>query len=128
MSSPPNWEAVCSARKDAQLASIPRDWIIQLPPDTKTNVLDVPLHSGLLSQKELEITEVTDVQTLLKKLHSAEWSSVEVTTAFYKRAIIAQQLVRPCMTSFLVLRSRLSQDQLPNRNIRGSCLGSRSRT
>jgi amidase len=95
MSSPQNWEAVCSARKDAQIASIPRNWIIQLPPNTQTNVLDVPLHSDLLTPKELEITEVTDIQTLLDKLHSAEWSSVEVTTAFYKRAIIAHQLVRP---------------------------------
>lgn len=97
MSSPQNWEAVCSARKDAQFASIPRDWVIQLPPDTQTNVMDVPLRYGLLTPKELEITEVIDVQTLLNKLHSAEWSSVEVTTAFYKRAIIAQQLVRPLL-------------------------------
>lgn len=95
MSSLQNWEAVCSARKDAQFASIPRDWVIPLPPDTQTNVIDVPLHSGLLTAKELEITEVTDVLTLLNKLHLAEWSSVEVTTAFYKRAIIAQQVVRP---------------------------------
>jgi len=95
MSSRPEWEAVCSARKDAQFASIPREWIIQLPTETQTNVLDVPFNSGLLTPTELEITETTDVQSLLDKLHSAEWSSVEVTLAFYKRAIIAQQLVRP---------------------------------
>lgn len=103
MSSPPNWQAVCAARKEAQLASIPRDWIIQLPPDTQTNVLDVPLHSQLLTPKELEITEI-DIQTLLNKLHSAEWSSVEVTTAFYKRAIIAQQLTN-CLTEIFVDRA-----------------------
>jgi amidase len=90
----PHWKAVCIARKEAQFASIPRDWIIQLPPDTQNNVLDVPLNSGLLTAKELNITEVTDVQILLRKLHSAEWSSVEVTTAYYKRAVIAHQLVR----------------------------------
>jgi amidase len=33
-----------------------------------------------------------DVEVLLKKLSSAEWSAVEVTTAYYKRAIVAQQL------------------------------------
>jgi amidase len=88
-----DWKDICSARKDAQYAAIPREWIIELPPDTQTNVLDVPLRAGLLAPKELDITETTNVQTLLSKLHSAEWSSVEATTAFYKRAIIAQQLV-----------------------------------
>lgn len=56
--------------------------------------MDVPISCGLLSPREVEITETTDVGILLEKLASAEWSSVEVTTAFYKRAIIAHQLVR----------------------------------
>ena len=115
MSTPANWESVCSTRKAAQIASIPRDWIFRLPSASQSNVLDVPLHSDLLTPKELEITEVTDVQALLQKLHSAEWSSAEVTTAFYKRAIIAQQLVRPYhVTSFSMCSPGFTQDELPD--------------
>ncbi|KAI0812796.1 general amidase [Irpex lacteus] len=73
-------------------ASIPKEWLITPPPDT---VLDV---TGL------EITNTADVAVLLGKLASAEWSSVEVTTAYYKRAIIAQQLVN-CLTEIFVERA-----------------------
>ncbi|KAG6864321.1 hypothetical protein C0991_010477 [Blastosporella zonata] len=92
-----SWRTICAAKKSAQLASIPAEWIIKCLPELESqgSVRGVPARSGLLSERELEITETTDVALLLDRLHSAEWSSVEVTTAFYKRAIIAQQLVRP---------------------------------
>jgi len=51
--------------------------------------------------EELEITEIDDVSALLDKLAKGEWSSVEVTTAFYKRAIIAHQLVN-CLTEIFI--------------------------
>ena len=54
----------------------------------------IPEQCGLLTARELEITNTTDVDVLLNKLPTSAWSSVEVTTAFYKRAIIAHQLVR----------------------------------
>ncbi|KAG6879472.1 hypothetical protein C0992_002358 [Termitomyces sp. T32_za158] len=87
-----NWKYICSAKKAAQFASIPSDWIIDVPFGSETNVLGVPAACGILSQRQLEITETTDIAYLLERLHSMEWSSVEVTTAFYKRAVIAQQL------------------------------------
>jgi len=65
MSSRSNWEDVYSARKDAQLAAIPPEWIIKVPPERRTNVLDVPSEAGLLTKRELDITETTDVQILL---------------------------------------------------------------
>jgi len=86
-----DWKDICRKKKQAQLDSIPSSWIIDSVPED--NVLEVPQKCGLLTDKELDITEMTDIDCLLKKLHSGEWSSVEVTTAFYKRAIIAQQLV-----------------------------------
>lgn len=52
----------------------------------------MPATSGLLSARELEITDTLDFETLLSNLANGIWSSVEVTTAFYKRAIIAHQL------------------------------------
>ena len=87
------WQDICAARKKKQHDSIPPDWLIQLPPDDQLNVLDVPYKCGLLSPRELEITETIDVDIILRKLSTAEWSSVEVTTAFLKRAVVAQQLV-----------------------------------
>lgn len=98
MSDSSNWISLCAARKQKQIDSIPKEWIIQLlPPGTTRNVLDVPYTCGLLSAKEIQITDTIDIQLLLTKLKTAEWSSVEVTTAFYKRAIIAHQLVGPSL-------------------------------
>ena len=90
-----DWHALCAARKQRQLDLIPHEWRLQPPPDDHRNVMDIPRSSGLLTPRELEITETVNVETILHKLATAEWSSVEVTTAFYKRAIIAQQLVCP---------------------------------
>lgn len=50
---------------------------------------------GLLSDRELEITDAEDCTAILEKIHSKEWSAYEVTVAFCKRAAIAQQLVNP---------------------------------
>ena len=89
-----DWQTRCAERKAKQLASIPKEWLITLPPEDQRNVLDVPKTCGLLTAREWQITETTDVDVLLSKLATRVWSSVEVTLAFYKRAVIAQQLVR----------------------------------
>lgn len=52
---------------------------------------------GLLTDRELEITDVEDCVALLEKVHSRAWSALEVTVAFCKRAAIAQQLINPLM-------------------------------
>ena len=90
----PNWKEIASGKKCQQQESIPNDWLISPPPVEQLDVTQVPGSCGLLARKELEITETVDVADLLRKLSAGEWSSVEVTTAFYKRAIVAQQLVR----------------------------------
>ncbi|KAJ7175978.1 general amidase [Mycena filopes] len=99
-----DWQERCAQRKRAQTQSIPPDWLIEALPKSQLNVMDVPRQCGLLSALELEITETVDVQILLDKLRAAEWSSVQVTTAFYKRAIIAQQLTN-CLTEIFVERA-----------------------
>lgn len=114
-----NWQTLCAERKKQQLESIPKEWTIQLPPASQGNVLDIPETCGLLSQRELEITNTTDVDILLGKLALGQWSSVEVITAFYKRAIIAQQLVSTALntlSSMEVLR-QWPLDELPYRDI-----------
>ncbi|KAJ7259576.1 general amidase [Mycena haematopus] len=99
-----DWEARCAARKRAQMELIPPEWTIEPLPKDQLNVMDVPRQCGLLDSLELEITETVDVQIILDKLSRAEWSSVQVTTAFYKRAIIAQQLTN-CLTEIFVERA-----------------------
>ena len=76
-----------------QKASIPSEWFIPPVPESQTNVMNVPRTCGLLTERELEITDISDVSTLLNKLACGEWTSVEVTTAFSKRAIVAHQTV-----------------------------------
>ncbi|KAG0704637.1 general amidase [Suillus ampliporus] len=73
----PHWTALVAEKKQRQLKSIPQEWLRRV---------------GLLNAIEIEITD-TSVDVLLKKLACAEWTAVDVTTAFYKRAIVAHQLV-----------------------------------
>ena len=88
-----HWKDQVADKRARQKASIPKEWLISPVPEDRTNVMDVPRTCGLLTERELEITETTDVTELLGKLASAEYTAVEVTTAFYKRAIIAHQVV-----------------------------------
>lgn len=88
-----DWKELVADKRRRQQETIPKDWLIGCPPDTVLDVTAIPEQCGLLSERELQITNTVDVAVLLQKLHSAEWSAVEVTTAFYKRAIIAHQLV-----------------------------------
>jgi amidase len=87
-----NWHDLITDKKRRQLESIPKEWQISVPADEILDVIKYPEECGLLSDKELQITN-TGVDILLKRLAVGEWSSVEVTTAFYKRAMIAHQLV-----------------------------------
>ena len=76
---------------------IPNDWhlpIEQASQYTETNaisVLEVPKTSGILTQKELDITERHDATDLVSMMAKGEVSSVEVVTAFCKRAAIAPE-------------------------------------
>jgi amidase len=60
-------------------------------------VISIFKSCSLLTDRELEITDVTDCITLLEKLHAKEYTALEVTVAFCKRATIAQQLINPLM-------------------------------
>jgi len=106
----PTWQAIVAKKKEQCRSLIPAAWqlpgsileSLTFPLDTNPNKvleLDIPRKSGILTDVELDITEKYSVAELLAKLASGEFTSLEVTTAFCKRAAIAQQLVRafPCM-------------------------------
>ncbi|KAF8591861.1 general amidase [Ramaria rubella] len=94
------WRALCVDKKKRQQETIPKDWLVQPPPEDRLNVIDFPRESGLLTTFELEITE-SNIDALLAKLASGTWSSVDVTRAFYKRAVLAHQAVN-CLTEIFV--------------------------
>ncbi|KZO91396.1 amidase [Calocera viscosa TUFC12733] len=77
---------------------------LRLPPhiiDTAPlDVTGIPASSGLLTEKELAITEL-DATAVCEKIASGELTAVETVTAFGKRAIIAHQLVN-CLTDIFL--------------------------
>ncbi|KAL0071732.1 hypothetical protein AAF712_000654 [Marasmius tenuissimus] len=107
MTDRPDWKTVASEKKSRQLAAIPKEWLdrltANLPPQTELDVTLYPKVCGLLDGRELDITE-SDVPILLQRLSSGEWTAVEVTTAFCKRAVVAQQLTN-CLTEIFFDRA-----------------------
>ena len=96
------WREIVAQKRKEQAATIPKDWILDnLPLKGVLNVVDFPEKCGLLTPKDIEITN-TEVHVLLEKLANGIWTSVEVTTAFCKRAIIAHRLVREYLLSLFV--------------------------
>ena len=87
-----DWETACSNAQSSVLASIPKKWILPSVDKTITDVTSIPRTCGLLTPEQLTITELT-ATALLKKLHSGELTSVEVTEAFCGRAAVAHQVV-----------------------------------
>jgi amidase len=93
------WQAIAASKKAQRDAKIPSEWRIPkdlLPAEDVTDVQDFPRTSGLFTERELEITEVTASEAV-SKIASREWTSEEVTKAICKRAAIAQQLIN-CLT------------------------------
>ncbi|RDB19727.1 Acetamidase [Hypsizygus marmoreus] len=100
----PTWRQLVAEKKLRQEATIPNEWILpSLPPKDQLNITTFPESSGLLSSKEIDITQ-SHVDVLLANLANGTWTAVEVTTAFSKRAIIAHQLTN-CLTEIFIDRA-----------------------
>ncbi|EFR04102.1 acetamidase [Nannizzia gypsea CBS 118893] len=102
-------------RKQAQLQSkipqgwrLPAQWIpagILSVDESITNtrsydqsdITDIPRQCGLLTARELEITEAWDAKGILIEIANGKLSCKDVCQAFCKRAAIAHQLTR-CLT------------------------------
>lgn len=99
-----DWQEAIKAKQKDLAGRVPRDWLldhefVERLSSTHLNELDIPARSSILSEKETEITQQYSAQDLLNKLRDRTLTSVEVTTAFCKRACIAQQLVSPSLDS-----------------------------
>lgn len=92
------WQEVAEAKRAQREALIPAAYKVtldSLPPVSTDSVIDFPRKCGILSDREVEITETDDVSVLLAKLASGHYTAVEVLEAFIKRTCIAHQLVNP---------------------------------
>lgn len=92
------WESLVRMKRADAAAKIPGPWCLpteftNISETAGTNVLDVPRRCGLLTAKQLEITESYDATSLLENIHRRKLSAYEVTEAFCIRAAIAQQVV-----------------------------------
>ncbi|KXT01880.1 hypothetical protein AC578_2155 [Pseudocercospora eumusae] len=99
MSSMEQWKEISAKAKQKTLDSIPAEWRLpeeKLPADDVLDVTGFPAQSGLLSKKELEITNSLATE-IVAKIAKGEWSSEAVTLAFCKRAALAHQLTN-CLT------------------------------
>jgi amidase len=116
-----DWEGLARSKKESVAAKIPRGWLLptslteQYTETSTLSVLDVPQTCGLLSEKELAITQDYDATDLVGLMTKGELKSIDVVTAFCKRAAIAQQCVN-CLTEIMfdeaLARARECDDYL----------------
>lgn len=94
-----DWRAVHGRRKHEIESAIPDAYRLPSALLQSDNALRVPSQSGILTDRELQITESQAVN-LLASLRRREYTAVEVVTAFCKRAAIAHQMVLPASLFF----------------------------
>ncbi|KAJ5824141.1 Amidase [Penicillium robsamsonii] len=98
-----NWQDLVAAKRHECEQKIPQKWVLSAEnvalAQESPRLLDIelPRRCGLLSDVELDLTENYTASQLLAKLGSGQTSSLAVTTAFCKRAAIAQQVIS-CLT------------------------------
>lgn len=95
-----SWRDIIAKKRESLHAKIPSEWRISkefiptsmLSADEsiaavsfeKTNVMNVPRACGILSEKELQVTENWDINGLLGELRAGRLSAVDVCRAFCK--------------------------------------------
>ncbi|BGP15790.1 hypothetical protein JCM10213_005728 [Rhodosporidiobolus nylandii] len=94
-----NWRDRAAAKRASRDALIPVEWRLPDPYlyDRRLGATKVPYECGILTTRELEITELDELEELASRLAQGIYTALEVTTAFCKRAAIAQQLTN-CLT------------------------------
>jgi amidase len=91
--------AALKADREAQIPKelrLPKE-LVESPP---LDVTGIPASSGLLTKDELAITEL-DATEIRDRVAAGKLTSVDVVTAFGKRAAIAHQLVS-CLTDWFL--------------------------
>ncbi|KAL4784127.1 amidase signature domain-containing protein [Aspergillus varians] len=102
------WQQKAHRKREEFAGKIPPQWRVSTELLDKAefldNILDIPRQTGILNERELDITESSDATALLGRLGSGEVTALEVAIAFCKRAAIAHQLTR-CLTEIFFDRA-----------------------
>ena len=128
-----DWQIKVSRKRQACRDKIPKEWLL---PDSVTRELRYPLEehsnrlieiniakrSGIMTERELSITEDYNVSALLEALASSELSALDVTLAFSKRAAIAGQLLN-CVTETYFEQAQERAKQLDTMKVEGKSAG-----
>lgn len=86
-----DWKKLAEDKKSRIVKSVPLEWIIK-DQQEGISAFDYANSPGLLSEQELKWTN-SSATDLVAQLAKGKLKSVDLTTAFCKRAAIAQQLV-----------------------------------
>ncbi len=128
-----DWQSKVSKKRQACRDKIPKEWLLpesitsslQYPLEDHHNRLldlNIPKRSGLMTERELSITEDYTVSALLEALASSKLSAHEVTLAFSKRAAIAGQLIN-CVTETYFEQAQERAKQLDAMKAEGKSAG-----
>ncbi|CAF2766910.1 unnamed protein product [Rotaria sp. Silwood2] len=102
MPSAETWEEKAIQKRSSFFNLIPQEWRLaesilkSIPKDCTV----IPSQCGILSELDLEMTEIDDIDKLAGYIVNDKYSAVQVTDAYYKRAAIAHQLVN-CLAEIL---------------------------
>jgi hypothetical protein len=72
------WQSLSATKREANTKKIPQEWRLpssvleKVSPKAQISVLEIPSTSGILSAKEIELTEKYDATTLLGLLANGE--------------------------------------------------------
>lgn len=92
-----SWETIAQESQAELLQSIPYRWRLNLDEYlSMTDVTNVPYKCGILTDAQLEITELTAVE-IVRRLESRELKAVQVLEAFAARTAVAHQLACKCL-------------------------------
>ncbi|KAF7922682.1 hypothetical protein EAE99_007259 [Botrytis elliptica] len=93
-----SWQEIAKDKKDRIDVSIPPEWRLKSQP-TEDNVMEYTNIGDVMSTDEISITN-SSATDLVAKMAKGELTSVEVTTAFCKRAALAHQLLNCALEFF----------------------------
>lgn len=91
---------IARGKQEQRQRRLPKNWLLSHDQLQSSDVLDVPERCGILTEREIQITQNNDAVDIVDDIAKGKLSAKEVTVAFCKRAAIAQQLVS--LSSFQV--------------------------
>jgi amidase len=95
MASQPDWKSFLAAKKADQASRIPAEWKLPeeitslVSPESSASAFELFRRTSILTQLEHEITEKYDATSLLARIATGQFTALEATTAFCKRAAVA---------------------------------------